>query len=65
MSPHDSLALSQMREAYFHTGFEVLLAEIPDALLMAIGTFAVDTARAPGISASSTSKPMCKYASRI
>ena len=36
MSPHDSLALSQMREAYFHTGFEVLLAEIPDALAVSI-----------------------------
>ena len=32
MSPHGSLALSQMRQAYFHTGFEVLLVEIPDAL---------------------------------
>ena len=31
MSPHGSLALSQMRQAYFHTGFEVLLVEIPDA----------------------------------
>ena len=36
MSPHGSLALSQMREAYFHTGFEVLLAEIPDALAVFI-----------------------------
>ena len=32
MSPHGSLALSQMREAYLHIGFEVLLAEIPGAL---------------------------------
>ena len=32
MSPHGSLALSQMRQAYFQTGFEVLLVEIPDAL---------------------------------
>jgi len=32
MSPHGSLALSQMRQAYFHTSFEVLLVEIPDAL---------------------------------
>ena len=31
MSPHGSLALSQMRQAYFQTGFEVLLVEIPDA----------------------------------
>ena len=36
MSPHGSLALSQMREAYFHTGFEVLLVEIPDALAVSI-----------------------------
>ena len=31
MSPHGSLALIQMRQAYFQTGFEVLLVEIPDA----------------------------------
>ena len=30
--PHGSLALSQMRQAYFHTGLKVLLAEIPDTL---------------------------------
>ena len=32
MSPHGSLALSQMRQAYFRTGFEVLLVKITDAL---------------------------------
>ena len=36
MSPHGSLALSQMRQAYFHTGFEVLLVEIPDAFPVSI-----------------------------
>ena len=30
--PHGGLALSQMRQAYFRTGFKVLFVEIPDTL---------------------------------